>query len=278
MDRIRKNFSATPVILLDSGNFTDNPSPGGEVKTRGLVEGMARLGYRAANVGERDLITGYDDLLRRTAKADFPFISANIVRKDNWKPVFAPYRVLSVTVPGASEPVRVGVIGVTRYNPVFRKPGPGGAALAVEEPSKALARYVPEVRAKAELVVLLAAIHRDDARAIARAIPGIDLILGAYGAIYTVREEVVGSTRIVYCGSEGKRISENRIFLSADGHPVSMTSYLHFLTRRYPEDPAMLKFAGGVLQRADDAAQKAQAQPAVLPGGSANPGARPPGR
>ena len=46
------------MLLVDSGNFSDNPTPQGDAKTRALVEAMGKIGYAAANVGERDVKLG----------------------------------------------------------------------------------------------------------------------------------------------------------------------------------------------------------------------------
>src|SRR5262245_27060868 len=57
--QVRTLFPDAAVVLLDAGNFSDSPTSDGEAKTRALVEGMNRLGYAAANVGERELTAGF---------------------------------------------------------------------------------------------------------------------------------------------------------------------------------------------------------------------------
>ena len=61
-NQVRTLFPQAGIVLLDAGNFSDNPTSEGEAKTRALVEGMNRLGYAAANVGERDLTAGFPGL------------------------------------------------------------------------------------------------------------------------------------------------------------------------------------------------------------------------
>ena len=78
------------MVLLDSGNFSANPTPQGNAKTEVLIKGMGMLGYSAANVGERDVRAGYIEFEKRASKARFPMISANIVRSDNKQPVLPP--------------------------------------------------------------------------------------------------------------------------------------------------------------------------------------------
>ena len=53
------------------------------------------------------------------------------------------------------KPVRVGVLGVDRYSPVWQKAGPAGTNLGIAAPADMIATYLPEVRAKSDVVVLL---------------------------------------------------------------------------------------------------------------------------
>ncbi len=41
-------------MLLDSGNFSDNPTAEGDFKTATLLDAMELLGYQIVNVGELD--------------------------------------------------------------------------------------------------------------------------------------------------------------------------------------------------------------------------------
>ena len=233
--------------MFDLGNFSDNPTTEGTMKTQGLVEGMVRLGYAAGNVAERELSLGYDEFLRRTEGAAFPFVSANIVRQDTREPIFNPYVVIEIHTADSDQPVRVGVMGVVRFNPVFLKSGPDGSNLVVAPPREMVKRYVGDLRERSDVVVLLAALHKDEARLIAQEVPGIDIILGSYGAIYSTREESEGDTQIFYSGNQGRRIGETRVFLNAERRLETTTSFMHFLTARYPSDEEMTEFVGQVL-------------------------------
>jgi 2',3'-cyclic-nucleotide 2'-phosphodiesterase (5'-nucleotidase family) len=210
---------------------------------------MARLGYDAANVGERDLSLGYDEFVRRTEGATFPFVSANIVRRDTREPVFNPYVILEVEYPESDDPLRVGVLGVVRFNPVFLRSGPDDSNLVILPPLEAVKRYLEEVSERSDVVVLLAAIHQDDAHIIAKEVPGIDIVLGSYGSIYSTREEVEGDTLICYSGNQGRRVGESRVFVGPDREVERITSFMHVLTARYPNDPEMQEYVMEVGRR-----------------------------
>ena len=235
------------------------------MRTRALIEGMNDLGYAAANVGERDLALGYDDFMGRTEQASFPFVSSNIVNRDTREPVFKPFVILELDVEGSDKPLSVGVLGAVRFNPVFQKTGPDGSDLVILPPLEAVKRYFREVRERSDVVVLMAAMHRDDAHIIAREVEGIDLILGAYGATYTTQLDTEGQTMISYAGNQGRRVGETRVFLNADRSIERTQPFMHNLTARYP---TVAKVQDYVL----DALRKIGRMKAAAEGGSGQSG------
>jgi 2',3'-cyclic-nucleotide 2'-phosphodiesterase (5'-nucleotidase family) len=237
-----------PLVLLDTGNFSDNPTDVGDVRTATLLQSMKKLGYKAINIGDRDLTLGYDDFVKRTEGLGMTFLSTNIVKQGTKAPVFPPYTI--VQVKGTSgKPVRVGVLGVDRFNPVWQKAGPAGTNMGMAAPADMIATYLPEVRAKSDVVVLLASISREDAHDLAKRFQDLDLVLGAYAGIFSTVEESEGRVRIYYTGNQGKRIGESRITLDASRRVADVTSYVHFLTVQYPEDKVMQDAIGAVLAK-----------------------------
>jgi 2',3'-cyclic-nucleotide 2'-phosphodiesterase (5'-nucleotidase family) len=244
VNQIEQRFPAAPILLLDSGNFSDNPTLAGDQKTKGLLRAMEQLGYRVVNVGERDIRMGYRSFAARAEGSGLTFISCNIIDRKTKTPIFQPHAVVEAVAPEGEASVRVGVIGAVRYNPVFLKPGPGGGNIVIDPPVARVKKEMETLRKKkVEVVVLLAALHRNDARSIAREVPGIDFILGSYGGLVTTASEREGDTTILYCGNRGQRIGESRVFLGQDrkGGITERTNKLHVLSRRYPADPEMLE-------------------------------------
>jgi len=238
LNQLQTNYPATPFVLFDSGNFSDNPTEMGDLRTATLLQSMKRLGYSAINIGERDLTLGYDDFVKRTEGLGMNFISTNIVKQGTKEPAFTPYTIVKVTGTH-KKPVRVGVLGVDRFNPVWQKAGPNETNLGLAAPADMIATYLPKVRAEADVVVLLVSLSKEDAHELAKRFPELDLILGSYGGVFNTVEEKEGPVRIYYTGNQGKRIGESRVTLDAKGRVLDITSYMHFLTVRYPTDKAM---------------------------------------
>ena len=245
-DQIASAYPGVPLVLLDSGNFSDNPNESGELRTRGLLEGMNRLGYKVVNAAERDLSLGLATFRERTEASRARFVSANVVKFGTKEPVLEPYVVLDVPVPGRPAPLRVGVIGAVRFNPVWKKAGLEGGNIGIAPPAEMVGRYLPELRKKSDIVVLLASMSRDDAGTLARDLPGIDFVFGAYGGMISTREELEGTTQVVYVGNQGQRVGETRVYLTPEKKVASSTTYLHFLTARYPASPEMEAFVGEI--------------------------------
>jgi 2',3'-cyclic-nucleotide 2'-phosphodiesterase (5'-nucleotidase family) len=261
LKQIDAAFPTVPKLLVDTGNFSDNPSEEGDIRTKGLLEGMGRLGYQVANVGERDLSLGYDDFVQRTAGSPIKFVSANVVRQDTKAAAFAPYTIVELKRGGGKKPLKVAVTGVMRYSPVWLKAGPDGTNLVIARPADQVRSLLPEMRKSADVVVLLAAMSKGDATQLANDVPGLDFVLGSYGGAYNYNEEVVGGARILYSGNQGKRIGETRVYLDAAGKVATTTSFMHFLTARYGDDPKMAAFVDQVSAQVNKVKGTLQAPP-----------------
>jgi 2',3'-cyclic-nucleotide 2'-phosphodiesterase (5'-nucleotidase family) len=243
--------------LLDSGNFSDNPTPAGDRKTTILLQAMDDLGYAAANVGERDLKGGYDRFRERSAEAKLTLLSANIVRADTKRPVFHPYAVVEATAREGGKTIRVGLIGVARFNPLFRKPGPEGSELEIVHPVERVKQELAALKQQGvELVILLAAMHREDARRLLQELPGIDFVVGSYGGMAATQVDEPTGTWLLYSGNQGKRLGESRIFLGKKEGRRPPINRLHYLTSVYPADEKMMVF----LNRAGAESRAAKAE------------------
>jgi len=256
--------------MLDSGNFSDNPTPKGDAKTATLLEAMDRLGYEVVNVGERDIRMGYPEFARRTENAPFQFISANIVDRKTEKPIFPPHTVIDAVSPDGSRKLRVGVVGVVRYNPIFLKAGRDEGNIVIAHPTARVKAEVAALQEKdVDMIVLLAALHKEDAKRIVAEVPEIDFVLGSYGGQFTANEERIGDTTLLFCGNRGQRIGEVRVFTDEQDGSTAVAErqlMLHLLTRDYPHDQEMLDFVNASQTKSGAAAPAAA--PAAVGSGS----------
>ena len=208
---------------------------------------MGRLGLAAVNLGEREIAFGYDRLQQEMKKASFPFISGNMVYQDSGKPLLAPYVIRTVEARGADgkkRKIRVGILGLIRMNPGLSQQTPDGRRIVTADPVSAAREALPALRKKSDLVVVLAAMEPEQARTLAKEVPGINLVLGSFGAIQLVNVDVPGQdpaspTRMLYVGNQGKKVGEVRVFLGEGPKPARMETRLVILGKGVPDDPAI---------------------------------------
>ena len=209
---------------------------------------MSRIGYQVAALSQRELAHGYETFVARRSRATFPFVSGNIVWKDSGEPIVDPFTILRLPArKGARvKDVRVAFMGLCPSNPAFLKTGPDGRQIVTVDPVAAAVKYVPQMRAKSDIVVVLSGLDLDVARNVARKVKEIDLILGGQGGRETRPDDfpedtLIGRTRIHYVGDQGKNLGEVRLFLSDKRTIASMQRTTVQLTREWPDDAVLAR-------------------------------------
>lgn len=206
MSTFQRRWPGAAAFSVDAGDFSDFPGPAGEVKTRALVEAMNGLGYRAAGIGPRDLALGPGVLAELGAKARFPFLSSNLVRAATgtaWLPAS------HIVETGG---LRVGIVAALRHDPLANWPLPDGTSLVTVDPIPAVARAIAGFAGRTDSVVLLASMPLEDARLVARRVPGIDIVVGSHGGTEMLAPVAEGTARILYLEDEGKYLGLASIF------------------------------------------------------------------
>ena len=119
---------ATNALLLDNGDFLQgNPMGDYIAYERGMKEGdmhpiitaMNTVGFDASTLGNHEFNYGLDFLTTSLAGADFPIVSANVVKERGAAPtadttLIRPYVILDRELTdgaGQSHPIRIGLIG-----------------------------------------------------------------------------------------------------------------------------------------------------------------------
>jgi len=263
------------MVWVDTGNWADLESPPGLVKTRTLIEAMSELGYLVSNVSEREMANGYEAFATLRKQCKFTLVSANLVFQSSAKPIVEPYTIVTLDpkkYKSLKKPLRIAIAGLTRFNPTFMKSAPPKDNVVVANPSDELKRYIGEMKKKADQVIVLAAMAKDDAKLVAREVPGIDMIVGGYTGVTTAVEEKEGTTALFYVGNQGKYLGEHRMF--QEGGLTQIKTAQHYLSVAYPEDAAMKAKVDAALNEINElgrAAAEQLAKSVSAPGAAAPP-------
>ena len=166
--------SAPNCLLFDNGDFLQGTPMGdffaydrrlraGDVHP--VVASMNALRYDAITLGNHEFSYGLDFLMQSIAPAEFPVVSANVLRRAAGQArydthLFKPYQLLRRQVTdraGRAHPICIGVIGVAPAQITLWERQHLEGRLQTRDMVEAVRAWVPEMReAGADLVVLLA--------------------------------------------------------------------------------------------------------------------------
>jgi len=203
------------VLVVDAGNFLFRRSgifPTSEEEDKiaaGLVSrGLFEMGYDVVNVGPNDLAAGLDFLTGLQDEYTLPLVSANLLSADTLMPVFEPYMIIEI---GG---VSVGFIGVMEG-------GSSGAhdfeTFLITDPADAASSAVGMIEDRCDLVVVLAAMDRQDVYDLGDEVDGVDLIITTNEPQPLPIPVAAGDALMVSADEKGKRIARVTIRMGSDG-------------------------------------------------------------
>jgi 2',3'-cyclic-nucleotide 2'-phosphodiesterase (5'-nucleotidase family) len=207
--------SARPDLILDAGDLFTGTFLSDEFKGEPTIRAMNLIGYMAAAIGNHEFDYGQDALRMRVREARFPFLSAN-----SQTPVREIRRYSIITAKG----IRFGVIGLTTEELTTTTHPKNLAGVTVQNAVKTLQQLLPEVRSRADFIIVLSHITDTEERAVAALLPEIRLIIGGHthGALGPVW---AGHTMIAKTGSSGRNVG--RVDLDFEGNqPVKIEGSL----------------------------------------------------
>lgn len=188
------------VIYCDAGNFLTGTPENDNVKGQISIAAYNHMGANVANVSERELAFGVDAFKEARANAKFKFVSANV--RSNGSLVADEYVIERVK--GA----RVAYVGLCGSKDVMRIDStklPSG--VTIDDPLSTARRLLPELREKADLILVLSTCGDQTDSLIAGEFPFVDAVIG--GRSFRANEDapwVIGETRIVRAQRDGRTI------------------------------------------------------------------------
>lgn len=197
-----KQEAAGPTIILDGGDFWQGTFASNRDEGRAIIASMNAVGYDALTLGNHDFDHGQQVLSARAAEAKFPFLAANLLEESTGKPPawVKPYIIKEI---GG---IRFGIIGLANSGtPVISKASNSKGLKFIPE-AQAVKELLPEVKSKADLVLVLAHQGFDRDQELASSVPGVDVIVSAHTHLEQRQPKVVGSTIIVHAGFKAQYV------------------------------------------------------------------------
>jgi 2',3'-cyclic-nucleotide 2'-phosphodiesterase (5'-nucleotidase family) len=176
-------------------------------------------------------------------------LSANIFDKHG-KPVFTPSRIVSLTLKDGKT-AKVALIGVTRPLDATRREFTPANDATVTTPAKTLKKLIPELRKKADLVVLLAYYTREDVPQLVKELPPDarpDVVIcgeftaGQRQSYYLENADTPDGVWSLSGGFEGRQVGVALIELGKKGKVQNVYPKLVIIEQTIPPDEAFTPF------------------------------------
>jgi 2',3'-cyclic-nucleotide 2'-phosphodiesterase (5'-nucleotidase family) len=230
------------ILVLDAGDLLfkkfSNSIPENEQKMVTekaylLVESFSLLGYDAFGIGDDDLSLGKDFLLELSKKANFPFLSSNMMEEGSEKLLFHPYLLKEING------VRVGIFSLLSPDLFSGSSDPRKKGLIFRPPMETAQNMVRELQPKTDMIVLLSHLSYPKDVELAQAVPGIHFILGSHTGANLLYPTATKNTYLLQTGPKGlygARMDLNfhnntfTFYNSAERH--SLESRLHYIKNR----------------------------------------------
>jgi len=199
IDQLRDEHPG-PTLVMDAGDAFQGSYVSNSTQGELVMAAMNVAGYDAWTLGNHEFDWGQEPLRARIAQADFPALAANICDEatgELWDMV-QPYAIIELGR------IKAGILGLTYPDtPAINRPE-NVAGLAFLEAEEMVRRYLPELQEQADLVVVLSHLGYDGDLALAKAVDGVDVIVGGHSHTFLESPRNINDTLIVQAGAKGR--------------------------------------------------------------------------
>lgn len=222
--------SERPVLLVDAGDFSlPADTRHRDVIDRYVCEGMRLLGYDAVGVGELETRSGPDRLSALAKEHRLPLVCSNVIDRGAGRHPFPREIVRDLegvtTASGSRGIVRVGIAAVALPAFVYRLEPAGADRYEVTDQRLAALESVERLRSRGcHLVVVLSHLGWKESLALAREVPGIDIVVNAHDAPRDTLVARIGSTVVVSPGRKEFDFVEASVVFGAGGAEIAVAN------------------------------------------------------
>lgn len=218
---------------MDSGDFFGQAGDQDSLKSDYLVHAMDKLGYDVVTLGEREFNFGQAFLLGTFKKTKIDVVSSNLVYADTKKPFVKPYVIRKMCN------TRVAFFGLIGSDLKLRTL-PSERGLEIQDPIATAKALVPQLRKKADIVVLLSHIGLTEGQRLTLEVPGIDVMV--FGHQPGLFREIAKTNGVINTrsGERGQYIPNIHLVVE-DGKLSSYDGDLTTLDDKVPADDEMNK-------------------------------------
>jgi 5'-nucleotidase/UDP-sugar diphosphatase len=194
------------ILVLDSGDLLFkkylNPIPENELKGMSekahlIVESLNLTGYDAIGIGDDDLTLGKEFLLEISKKANFPFLSSNLLDEASGNLLFQSSLIKEI------HGLRIGMFSLLSPDFFSVPSDPRRKGLNFRSPLETAQAMVKELKPKTDLIILLSHLGYAKDIELAQTVQGINIIVGGHSGINLIYPPVIKNVVILQTASRG---------------------------------------------------------------------------
>jgi hypothetical protein len=219
-------------IKVDVGDAIRGSEDYNLIEYQYILQAYADMGYDALNLGHREARLSAAQLKEINAQSPVRLISANLF-EDSGAPLFEPYHIVR------RDRYRIALVGGMDARGADNL----GEGLAVEKLEIALHKLLPELRKKADIIVLLAFADEATLAALAGEFYELDLIFG--GKVSQSSQELLKENQslILYTANESRTLGMLKVRVNDRSRLAPLEHEIRLLHDRIPEDDSVAALA-----------------------------------
>ncbi len=196
--RSENNRRQIRTLLLVAGDILQGTPMSTVFQGEPDIKCLNAMGVDAVAVGNHEFDFGLENFLKLRTLADFPFISANIVRKESRQPLCDSH----LTIP-LNDSLAITVIGVTTHDLMTTTKHENVAALEALDGVTAVQHIYEQARQAGPVLLLSHSRHQTD-RQLAANLPGLAAIIGGHDQILLSPYRKIGSVPVFQAFEKGR--------------------------------------------------------------------------
>jgi 5'-nucleotidase / UDP-sugar diphosphatase len=238
--RVRAERGARNVLLVDGGDTFSDDLLGNLTEGEAVIRLMRQLGYQFMALGNHDFDYGTERTRQLEQLGGFPMRGANVIEKATGEPFLGdPTLVLEAAG------VRVGFLALGYANTGLTGSRRNLAPLEFVDGVDAARRYLPGLRQRSDVTVVLSHQGASMDRVLAREVPEMDLIVGGHSHD-RISDEKVGDVVIVQAMADASVLGETVLHVR-EGRVDRIETRLHTLWNdQFEDDPETAHLLGAI--------------------------------
>jgi hypothetical protein len=166
-------------------------------KAKLIIDSLNLMGYDVLAIGDDDLSLGKEFLLEMSRRANFSFLSSNVIDESSAKPLFQIYLIKE------SNGLRIGIFSLLGPDTFSNPYDPRKKGLSLRSPTETAQAMVKELQPKTDLIILLSHLGYPKDVELAQAVPGIHIIVGGHTGVNLPHPPVIKNSLIVQMAPKG---------------------------------------------------------------------------